>query len=199
MRVIIDQQFSLYGKKMQTINRDYCSYLALMCPLPLFQVDVGALRKCRCHPFQCCCHGERRYTVKQSRLQPGIRQDPGGLCICLDSSRINRSKDCLRDVPIWNHPNSCWYTEGTVWKVTHTIHKHTADCMRAPMHMNLPPLLSSACGLTLLSECKPVWKHDLGNRWWIKDRFKWCCLFLPRHALEMCVSVKLLLKWKVVD
>lgn len=66
---------------------------------------------------------------------------------------------------------------------------------RAPMHTNLPPLLSSACGLTLLSECKQVWKHDLGSGWWNKDVFKWGCLFfLP---LVMSPIFFNLLLWEI--
>lgn len=94
-----------------------------------FSVDIGALWKCGCDLLQRRHHSERGYAVKRTRLQPGIRQDPGGLCICLDSSRGNGSKDCLRDMLIWDHPHSYLYTGRTVWKVT-PIHKHTADCMR---------------------------------------------------------------------
>lgn len=67
---------------------------------------------------------------------------------------------------------------GLYEKYTYT-HSYRGLYERAPMHTDLPLLLSSACGLTLLCECKQVWKHDLGRSgWWNKDVFKWGCLFL---------------------
>lgn len=100
---------------------------ALLCLKPassLFlssSVDIRAIWEYRREQFQRCSHGERRHTVKRAGLQPGIRQDPGGFNICLNSSRPNWSKDCLREkTHLWQCPYSCPHTDRTVWRVIHT-------------------------------------------------------------------------------
>lgn len=104
---------------IQTANALLCLKLASSLFLSS-SVDIRAIWEYRREQFQRCSHGERRHTVKRAGLQPGIRQDPGGFNICLNSSRPNWSKDCLREkTHLWQCPYSCPHTDRTVWRVIH--------------------------------------------------------------------------------
>jgi len=107
---------------------------SLLTSSPSSLVDIRAIWEHRRNQFKRRRYGEKRHAVKRSGLQPGIGQDPGGLTICLNSSRADWSKDCLRDETSHTHIDECPYiqykhAQRGLWK---WIHIHTDDCIREP-------------------------------------------------------------------
>lgn len=153
-------------------------------------MDIGALWKYRCNPFQCCSHGEGRHTVKWSRLQPGIRQDPGGLRFCLDSSWATGSKDCLS-----TDRRSYLHTDRTVGKVTH-IHKHAVDCMREhpctwTCFLSCPQHVVSPCCLNVNKSENMILDRDDELKTFLNEAVSF---YLVVH-LKTCLYNKLTLPW----
>lgn len=107
-------------------------YKTLSSPSYFFSppVDIRAIRE-HWRLLQRRYHGARRRTVQRSGLEPGIRQDTGGLGV--DGSGANRSKDCLRQTKKYLiYLQECPHAERTVQQ--RPAYTKRIVWERAPMH-----------------------------------------------------------------
>ncbi len=149
--------------KIKIVRAKSCFLLSYASSLlPSSSVDIRAIREYRRVIFKPHRHGEGWRAVRWPRLQPGIRQDSRGLSICLNSSRGDGTKDCLRERERereHTHMHTSAHTHAHIQRgLYERLHIYTTSVQMTVWESThaLRPASSSvsACGLTLLSECK---------------------------------------------